>query len=124
MEEYHRDGQPQMSKSRWSGNNPRRDHDPRQFGDEWAILRTQPHRNAGGLRAGIFIPANLAVQHPMATCRLRRAAKDIIISGGETISSIEVEGVLMGHPDWNLAAVVAQPMINGAKCAPGAFIEP
>jgi len=49
-------------------------------------------------------------------------AKDIIISGGENISSVEVEGVLMGHPDVNLAAVVAKPDEKWGE-VPCAFIE-
>jgi len=49
-------------------------------------------------------------------------AKDIIISGGENISSVEVEGVLMGHPDVNLAAVVAQPDEKWGE-VPCAFVE-
>ena len=49
-------------------------------------------------------------------------AKDIIISGGENISSVEVEGVLMGHPDVNLAAVVAKPDEKWGE-VPCAFVE-
>ena len=48
--------------------------------------------------------------------------KDMIISGGENISSVEVEGVLMGHPDVLLAAVVAKPDEKWGE-VPGAFGE-
>jgi fatty-acyl-CoA synthase len=47
--------------------------------------------------------------HPNGYVELRDRAKDIIISGGENVSSIEVEKVLMRHPDVVDAAVVAQP---------------
>ena len=49
-------------------------------------------------------------------------AKDVIISGGENISSVEVENVLMGHPDVNLAAVVAKPDEKWGE-SPCAFVE-
>jgi fatty-acyl-CoA synthase len=49
-------------------------------------------------------------------------AKDIIISGGENISSVEVEGVLMGHPDVLLCAVVAKPDEKWGE-VPCAFVE-
>ncbi|MEM8653303.1 MAG: acyl-CoA synthetase, partial [Pseudomonadota bacterium] len=45
-----------------------------------------------------------------------------IISGGENISSVEVEGVLMAHPDVNLAAVVAKPDEKWGE-VPCAFVE-
>ena len=49
-------------------------------------------------------------------------AKDIIISGGENISSVEVEGALMHHPAVNLCAVVAKPDDKWGE-VPCAFIE-
>ena len=49
-------------------------------------------------------------------------AKDIIISGGENISSVEVEGVLMHHPSVSLCAVVAQPDQKWGE-VPCAFVE-
>jgi fatty-acyl-CoA synthase len=71
---------------------------------------------------GYFHSGDLAVQHPNGHMQIADRAKDIIISGGENISSIEVEGVLMGHPDVNLAAVVAQPDDKWGE-VPCAFIE-
>jgi fatty-acyl-CoA synthase len=49
-------------------------------------------------------------------------AKDIIISGGENISSVEVENALMGHPDVMLCAVVAMPDDKWGE-VPCAFVE-
>ena len=49
-------------------------------------------------------------------------AKDIIISGGENISSVEIEGVLMAHPSVSLCAVVAQPDEIWGE-GPCAFVE-
>jgi fatty-acyl-CoA synthase len=62
------------------------------------------------------------VQHPDGYIQIADRAKDIIISGGENISSVEVEGVLMGHPDVNLAAVVAKPDEKWGE-VPCAFVE-
>ena len=62
------------------------------------------------------------MQHPNGYMQIADRAKDIIISGGENISSVEVEGVLMGHPDVNLAAVVAKPDEKWGE-VPCAFIE-
>ncbi len=53
--------------------------------------------------------------HPDGYVEIKDRAKDIIISGGENISSLEVEEVLYQHPDVMEAAVVAQPTRNGAK---------
>ena len=65
---------------------------------------------------------DLAVQHPDGYVQIADRAKDIIISGGENISSVEVEGVLMGHPDVHLAAVVAKPDDKWGE-VPCAFVE-
>ena len=53
--------------------------------------------------------------HPDSYIQLKDRSKDIIISGGENISSIEVEDCLYKHPAVQAAAVVAKPMRNGAK---------
>jgi fatty-acyl-CoA synthase len=58
---------------------------------------------------GWFHTGDLAVAHPDGYIEIRDRSKDIIISGGENISTIEVEGVLYRHPDVLEAAVVARP---------------
>lgn len=60
-------------------------------------------------RGGWFHTGDLGVMHPDGYIELRDRAKDIIISGGENISTIEVEGVLYRHPAVLEAAVVARP---------------
>ena len=56
-----------------------------------------------------FHTGDLAIVEPDGYVRIRDRSKDVIISGGENISSIEVEDVLHGHPDVLAAAVVARP---------------
>ncbi|HLT04082.1 MAG TPA: acyl-CoA synthetase, partial [Pseudomonas sp.] len=56
-----------------------------------------------------FHTGDLAVCHPDGYVEIKDRLKDIIISGGENISTIEVEGVLYRHPDVLEAAVVARP---------------
>jgi fatty-acyl-CoA synthase len=58
---------------------------------------------------GWFHSGDLAVLHPGGYMQIKDRSKDIIISGGENISTIEVEGVLYMHPDIVEAAVVARP---------------
>jgi acyl-CoA synthetase (AMP-forming)/AMP-acid ligase II len=58
---------------------------------------------------GWFHTGDLAVVHPDGYIEIKDRSKDIIISGGENISSIEVESVLYQHPDIFEAAVVARP---------------
>ena len=58
---------------------------------------------------GWFHTGDLAVMHPDAYVEIKDRSKDIIISGGENISSIEVEEVLYRHPQIMEAAVVAKP---------------
>ena len=58
---------------------------------------------------GWFHTGDLAVQYPDGYIKIKDRSKDIIISGGENISSIEVEDVLYRHPDVLAAAVVAKP---------------
>ena len=60
-------------------------------------------------RGGWFHSGDLGVMHPDGYIELRDRAKDIIISGGENISTIEIEGVLYRHPAVLEAAVVARP---------------
>ena len=81
-----------------------------------------PEATAEAFKGGYFHTGDIAVQHPDSYVQIADRAKDIIISGGENISSVEVEGVLMGHPDVNLAAVVAKPDEKWGE-VPCAFIE-
>jgi acyl-CoA synthetase (AMP-forming)/AMP-acid ligase II len=70
---------------------------------------------------------DLAVRHPDGCIEIKDRAKDVIISGGENISSLEVEGVLHQHPAVLLAAVVALPDDKWGEvpwCLPGAEDRP
>ncbi len=60
-------------------------------------------------RGGWFASGDLGVMHPDGYVQLKDRSKDIIISGGENISSVEVEDVLYKHPAIMEAAVVARP---------------
>jgi fatty-acyl-CoA synthase len=71
---------------------------------------------------GWFHSGDLAVQYPDGYIKSKDRSKDIIISGGENISSIEVEDVLYRHPDVLAAAVVAKPDAQWGE-TPCAFIE-
>jgi fatty-acyl-CoA synthase len=71
---------------------------------------------------GYFHTEDLAVQHPGGYIQITDRAKDIIISGGENISSVEVESALMHHAAVSLCAVVAQPDDKWGE-VPCAFIE-
>ena len=71
---------------------------------------------------GWFHSGDLAVQYPDGYIKIKDRSKDIIISGGENISSIEVEDVLYRHPDVLAAAVVAKPDAKWGE-TPCAFIE-
>ena len=81
-----------------------------------------PDATAEAFAGGYFHSGDIAVQHPDGYIQIADRAKDIIISGGENISSVEVEGVLMAHPDVNLAAVVAKPDEKWGE-VPCAFVE-
>ncbi|MBR9651317.1 acyl-CoA synthetase [Thalassovita aquimarina] len=72
---------------------------------------------------GWFHSGDLGVVHPDGYIQLKDRSKDIIISGGENISSIEVEEVLYRHPAVSVAAVVAMPHEKWGE-TPCAFIEP
>jgi fatty-acyl-CoA synthase len=71
---------------------------------------------------GWFHSGDLAVMQPDGYVKIRDRSKDIIISGGENISSLEVEDVLYGHPAVLAAAVVAQPDEKWGE-TPCAFVE-
>jgi len=81
-----------------------------------------PEATADAFKGGYFHSGDIAVQHPDGYIQIADRAKDIIISGGENISSVEVEGVLMAHPEVNLAAVVAKPDEKWGE-VPCAFVE-
>jgi len=71
---------------------------------------------------GWFHSGDLGVKHPDLYVQLKDRSKDIIISGGENISSIEVEDALFKHPSVQAAAVVARPDEKWGE-TPCAFIE-
>src|SRR5437764_15042495 len=69
-----------------------------------------------------FDTGDLGVRHPDGAIEIKVRSKDIIISGGENISSLEVEEVLTQHPAVMLAAVVARPDEKWGE-TPCAFLE-
>jgi len=71
---------------------------------------------------GWFHSGDLAVCHPDGYIEIKDRSKDIIISGGENISSIEIENVLYSHPDIQEAAVVAKPDAKWGE-VPCAFVS-
>ncbi len=82
----------------------------------------QPDETARAFRDGWFWSGDIAVQHPDGYVEIRDRAKDIIISGGENISSITVENAIYTHPAVSLAAVVAMPDAKWGE-VPCAFVE-
>ena len=68
-----------------------------------------PDATEDAFRGGWFHTGDLAVRHPDGYVEVKDRAKDIIISGGENISSLEVEECLFRHPEIMEAAVVARP---------------
>jgi len=81
-----------------------------------------PKATEEAFRGGWFHSGDLAVMQPDGYAKIKDRSKDVIISGGENISSQEVEDVLYGHPAVMLAAVVAQPDPKWGE-TPCAFIE-
>jgi fatty-acyl-CoA synthase len=81
-----------------------------------------PAATAEAFAGGWFHSGDLAVMHKDGYIQLKDRSKDIIISGGENISSIEVEEVLFKHPAVMLVAVVARPDEKWGE-HPCAFIE-
>jgi len=77
---------------------------------------------AESLKDGWFHTGDLAVMHAQGYAEIKDRLKDIIISGGENISSVEIEGVLHKHPAVSLAAVVALPDEKWGE-VPCAFLE-
>ena len=68
-----------------------------------------PDATARAMRGGWFHSGDAAVVHPDGYVEIRDRFKDVIISGGENISSVEVEGILMRHPAVQEVAVVGLP---------------
>jgi fatty-acyl-CoA synthase len=68
-----------------------------------------PAATAEAFRGGVFHSGDLGVWHPDGYIELRDRAKDVVISGGENISTIEVEQVIVSHPAVLEAAVVGVP---------------
>jgi fatty-acyl-CoA synthase len=81
-----------------------------------------PEATEEALADGAFRSGDAAVRHPNGYIQIRDRLKDVIISGGENISSVEVEGILHRHPDVVLAAVVALPDEKWGE-VPCAFVE-
>ena len=81
-----------------------------------------PKATEEAFAGGWFHSGDLAVQYPDGYIKIKDRSKDIIISGGENISSIEVEDALCRHPAVMLAAVVAQPDAKWGE-VPCAFVE-
>lgn len=81
-----------------------------------------PEATAEAFAGGYFHSGDIAIQHPDGYIQITDRAKDIIISGGENVSSVEVEGVLMHHPAVLLCAVVAKPDEKWGE-VPCAFVE-
>ena len=81
-----------------------------------------PQANASAFRGGWFHSGDLAVMDADGYLRILDRAKDIIISGGENISSIEIEDVLYAHPDVVEAAVAGRPDEHWGE-TPCAFVH-
>ena len=81
-----------------------------------------PNATRQAFEGGWFHSGDLAVMQPDGYVKIKDRSKDIIISGGENISSLEVEDVLYRHPAVLAAAVVARPDPKWGE-APCAFVE-
>jgi fatty-acyl-CoA synthase len=81
-----------------------------------------PGATAESLAGGWFHTGDLAVLEPDRYVKIRDRSKDVIISGGENISSLEVEDALYRHPDIVACAVVAKPDDKWGE-TPVAFVE-
>ena len=84
-------------------------------------LKNKPSTDAA-FAGGWFHSGDLGVMHPDGYIQIKDRSKDIIISGGENISSIEVEEALYKHPAVQAAAVVAKADEKWGE-APCAFVE-
>src|SRR5262249_47866287 len=80
-----------------------------------------PEATARAFQGGWFHTGDAAVVHPDGYVEIRDRLKDVIISGGENISSVEVEGVLLRHPAVQEVAIVGLPHEKWGE-APHAFV--
>jgi fatty-acyl-CoA synthase len=80
-----------------------------------------PKATRAAFEGGWFRTGDLCVQHPDGYVEVKDRSKDIIISGGENISSLEVEEALYKHPKVMEAAVVARPDTKWGE-TPCAFV--
>jgi fatty-acyl-CoA synthase len=80
-----------------------------------------PEATAEAMRGGWFHTGDAAVVHETGYAEIRDRIKDVIISGGENISSVEVEGVLLRHPAVQEVAIVGLPNERWGE-APQAFV--
>ncbi|MCC1492241.1 AMP-binding protein [Cognatishimia sp. F0-27] len=81
-----------------------------------------PEATREAFAGGMFRSGDIAIMHPDNYLQIADRAKDIIISGGENISSVEVESTLMAHDAVLLCAVVAKPDEKWGE-VPCAFVE-
>lgn len=82
-----------------------------------------PEATAAAFEGGWYRTGDLAVTHPDGYVQVKDRSKDIIITGGENVSSLEVEEVLYRHPKILEAAVVARPDEKWGE-TPQAFVNP
>ncbi len=80
-----------------------------------------PEATAAAIRDGWFHSGDAAVVHPDGYAEIRDRFKDVIISGGENISSVEIEGVLLRHPAVQEVAIVGMPHEKWGE-SPHAFV--
>ena len=80
-----------------------------------------PEATAKAIRKGWFYSGDAAVVHPDGYIEIRDRWKDVIISGGENISSVEIEGVLLRHPAVQESAIVGLPHGKWGE-SPHAFV--
>ncbi len=80
-----------------------------------------PEATANAFHGGFFHSGDSAVVHPDGYVEIKDRLKDVIISGGENISSIEVEGVLLRHPAVQEVAIIGTPHDKWGE-APYAFV--
>src|ERR1051325_844406 len=80
-----------------------------------------PVATAAAFKNGWFLTGDVGVIYPDGYLEIKDRSKDVIISGGENISSVEVETVLYRHPLVVEAAVVAMPHIRWGE-SPCAFV--
>jgi fatty-acyl-CoA synthase len=80
-----------------------------------------PEATARAIRGGWFHTGDAAVVHPDGYVEIRDRIKDVIISGGENISSVEIEGTLLRHPAVQEVAIVGMPHEQWGE-SPHAFV--